>query len=249
MPKKYDSWTGGMPEPPGQNYGVQGGGGGPMGGMFGSGGGMTQPPPFNSEIEVDPNLQWQVDAYKNAMGTSDLQKQKQMIGQDVMDSANAQGRALSGLMSRRGISDSGVEMKKQAENMDAAQRQKNRLYAEAELADTKRRDALLLGGQGIMQAPGQFQAGQAQNAFNNWLGTNQFYANQQNNAFNQMQSMLQLFQPQGGYGANMKGAGGSIGQMMPSGVEQGPWGSVYNDPWLQGFLKQPGGGAAGIGGY
>lgn len=216
------------------------------GGTPGSGGpfppmpGGYQPPPFQSTVEQDPNLQWQIDAYKNAMGTSDLAKQKQLIGQDVAESAAAQGRAISNFASRRGISDSGVEERQQQKNLADAERQKNRLFAEADLNDTKRRDSLLLGGQGIMAAPGQFQAGQGQNAFNNWLSTNQFYENKQNNAFNQLQAMLQMFKPQGGYAGNINTGGG---QPMPN----MPYQSVYDDPWFKSYLGSSGGGG-GFGG-
>ncbi len=233
-----------------------GGGGGPMGGS--GTGGVPNPPSFEANIEADPNLQWQVDAYKTQMGESPLQKQKQLIGQDVMESASAQGRAIDNMMARRGISDSGIQVQKQAENQDSAQRQKNRLYAEADLNDTKRKDALLMGGQNIMQAPAQLQVQQARDSFNNWMGVNNQAMQRQDTTFNQMMAMFGMFKPQGGYAGSMPsmgggGGGGAAGPRVlgPGGSVPGvpdgqsPFGSVYNDPWFKGFLRGGSGGGGG----
>lgn len=188
---------------PWSDYGVVMGGGGSGNGQQQPG--YNQPPNFQGHVQSDPNMNWWLDKAKGFLDTSTLDKQKQAAGQDIDAGAAAQSRALEGMMSRRGIGDSGVGIQKQSENADMAQRAKNRTFMDLDVADKSRRDQLLMGTQGGFAEPGRMQMQQSQNQFNNWMGMNNMYSNQQNSAFSQMMAMMGMFKPQGGYGGGNSG--------------------------------------------
>lgn len=105
---------------------------------------------------MDPNLQTQVDRLGQRLSTDTTQHAIQRAGGAIRDQASAQQAALKTNLARRGIGGSGAG-DQLSQNIDArSQRAQAGSASDISLGRERDLDALTLGGQGIMSAPGQF---------------------------------------------------------------------------------------------
>jgi hypothetical protein len=105
---------------------------------------------------TDPNLQTQVDRLGQRLSSDTTQHAIQRASGAIRDQASGQQAALKTQMARRGISGSGVG-DQLAGNIDArSQRAQAGAASDISLGRERDLDALTLGGQGIMAAPGQY---------------------------------------------------------------------------------------------
>ena len=108
------------------------------------------------QSRTNPNLQTQVDRLGQRLSTDTTQHAIGRATGAIRDQASAQQAALKTQMARRGISGSGVG-DQLAGNIDArSQRAQAGAASDISLGRERDLDALTLGGQGIMSAPGQF---------------------------------------------------------------------------------------------
>ncbi len=109
------------------------------------------------EGQGDPNLQTQVDRLGNRMSSDTRQRAQDFAAQDINARARANQTMLKEQLARRGIrGDSGLAIESGQKIQETAQREAARSAAGIGLADETRQDALTLGGQQIMSAPGQY---------------------------------------------------------------------------------------------
>lgn len=167
---------------------------------------------------TDPNLQTQVDRLGRRMSSDTTQHAIQRAGGAIRDQGSAQQAALKTNLARRGIGGSGVG-DQLSQNIDArTQRAQAGSASDISLGRERDLDALTLGGQGIMAAPGQYsmgrdnqdigaiaggvsaanpgaqlQLGQQQLGLQQWqAGQNQQGA-QQDRAFAQWQALMHMY--------------------------------------------------------
>lgn len=107
------------------------------------------------EGAVDPNLQTQIGRLDERLSTDTTQRAvDRATGRARSAAAGMQG-ALSEDLARRGVSGGGYEGRRRSQISDAAARATAKAAADIEMGELARKDALVLGGQQIMAAPGQ----------------------------------------------------------------------------------------------
>jgi hypothetical protein len=171
------------------------------------------------EGQADPNLQLQVNRLGERLSSDPREQAQRFAAQDIDQRARAAQTALTQTLARRGIGGTGAEAQLRSQVEGQAQREKARSASQIGLQREQALDALTLGGQGIMAAPGQYQLQQqaqtnqlyplglqaaqgqvgaqqgAQNlALNQWQAQNQAAQGAQNLALNQWQAQQQAQQ-------------------------------------------------------
>ncbi len=109
-----------------------------------------------SQPRIDPNLQTQVDRLGQRLSSDTTQHAIQRAGGAIQDAGSAQHAALKTNLARRGLGGEGAGGQL-GSNIDArTQRLQAGSASDISLGRERDLDALTLGGQGIMAAPGQF---------------------------------------------------------------------------------------------
>jgi hypothetical protein len=109
------------------------------------------------ETQGDPLLQEQVGNLRNRMSADPRQRAQDFAAQDIGARQRAGQAGLSEDMARRGIAgDSGAAMELRSKINETAMKESARSAAGIALGRERDLDALTLGGQGIMSAPGQY---------------------------------------------------------------------------------------------
>lgn len=109
------------------------------------------------ETAVDPNLQTQIGRLGERLSTDTTQRAMDRAGSGARDAAAGINRTKDYELSRRGVAGGGAEGGARTMISDAATRAAAKASADIQSGELARRDALVLGGQGIMAAPGQQQ--------------------------------------------------------------------------------------------
>lgn len=109
------------------------------------------------EATPDPNLQTQVDRLGQRLSTNTTQRAIDVANSDVKARTGAANEALTTDLARRGVLGTGAEAQLRQRITEAGQRESARNAANISLGRERDLDALTLGGQGIMAAPGQYQ--------------------------------------------------------------------------------------------
>jgi len=116
------------------------------------------------EGKADPNLQFQIDAYKNQLSSDNTQHLIDQSAGAVRDNLAGAEQAADARKARSGGATGGAYGAAEG----AAQRLQAKNAANIGLAQQARKDALVLGGQNVMSAPGQMALAKS-NALNSFL--------------------------------------------------------------------------------
>lgn len=121
------------------------------------------------EGQGDPNLQTQVNRLGDRMSSDTRESAQNFAAQDVGGRARAANAALTEQLARRGIrNDTNFAAEQQQQIETNAMRENARNAAQIGMGHEQRLDALTLGGQQIMSAPGQYGLAR-ENMTNNML--------------------------------------------------------------------------------
>lgn len=106
------------------------------------------------EGQADPNLQTQIDRLGQRLSTDTTQRAQDFAAQDIGSRARASSEGLEEEMARRGIR-GGIQNELSTRLRETGLRESARSAAGIALGREAQLDQLVLGGQGIMAAPGQ----------------------------------------------------------------------------------------------
>lgn len=104
---------------------------------------------------VDPNLQTQVDRLGGAISDDTTQRMMDRATGRIRTAAAGRQDSLNTELEKRGVGGGGYEGRRVGGISDAAARASAKAAADIEMGERGRKDALILGGQRIMEAPGQ----------------------------------------------------------------------------------------------
>lgn len=107
------------------------------------------------EGAVDPNLQTQINRLGDRLSTDTTERAVDRATSRARDAAAGMQGALDERFARSGGAGGGVEGRGRTQISDAAARAQAKAAADIEMGELARKDALVLGGQHIMAAPGQ----------------------------------------------------------------------------------------------
>lgn len=145
---------------------------------------------------ADPNLQTQVDRLGQRLSADTTNRAIDRAGSAIKDAAAGRQTALTSSLARRGLSGSGVEASERGKIAAQAQRAQAGAAADISLGRERDLDALTLGGQGIMSAPGQYSLAREGQTNNFLLGGLQAAAEPGRQALADRQLGLQQWQAQ-----------------------------------------------------
>lgn len=117
----------------------------------------------------DPNLAWGLQQLKDRMGPGATQRAIDIASQNIDANAAGQRQMLSENLARRGMGGAGVEAEGLQKITEDAQRQRAGVAANVSLGRERDIDQLLLGGQNMIGAQGQYGL-QRQGMLNNMYG-------------------------------------------------------------------------------